>query len=63
MSEKSTKTIDTKNEEEKYTKEQILRSKKYLEYNDLLKSLLKEDKSYSIREIDNKINEFLKRKV
>lgn len=48
---------------DKYTKEQIINSKKYNKYRDVLKSILEENKSYSIEDIEQKIKEFLKRKV
>ncbi len=48
---------------EKYTKEQIIKSKKYNRHRDVLISILEENKSYSIEDIEQKIKEFLKRKV
>lgn len=54
-----------KNEEsqEKFSKEQILKSEKYTKNKDLLTAILKEDKSYTKEEVDLKIKEFLKRRV
>lgn len=46
-----------------YTKQQIVDSKKYKKYKDLLISILENNKSYSIKEVDIKIKEFLERKV
>lgn len=48
---------------ERFTKEQIINSKKYNKYRDVLKSILEENKSYSIEDIEQIIKEFLKRKV
>lgn len=46
-----------------YNKKQIVNSKKYNKYRDLLMSVLENEKSYSSKEIDMKIKEFLERKV
>ena len=46
-----------------YTKQQIVNSKKYGKYKDLLMSILQENKNYSNKQIDIKIKEFLERKV
>lgn len=46
-----------------YTKQQITDSKKYRKYKDLLMSILQDNKSYSSKEIDMKIKDFLERKV
>ncbi len=46
----------------KFTKEQIINSKKYNKYKDLLNAVLKET-SYSTDEVEQKIKEFMKRKV
>lgn len=46
-----------------YNKQQIINSKKYSRYKDLLTSILEENKNYSNKEIDIKIKEFLERKV
>lgn len=48
---------------ETFTKEQIIKSKKYNRHRDVLISILEENKSYSIEDIEQKIKEFLKRKV
>lgn len=47
----------------KYTKEQIVTSKKYRLRRDLLNALLDKDKSYSLEEVDKIIDNFMKRKV
>ncbi|HFL3656001.1 TPA: hypothetical protein ACG3P3_003759 [Clostridioides difficile] len=44
----------------KFTKEQIVNSKKYVNRKDLLNAILKEDKLYSFSEVENMINNFMK---
>ena len=46
-----------------YTKQQITESKKYRKYKDLLMSILQDNKSYTSKDIDIKIKDFLERKV
>ena len=46
-----------------YTKDQLLRSKKYAARRDLLGALLEDGKTYTIAQVDREINQFLKRKV
>ena len=41
-----------------FTKESLLNSKKYMFQKDLLNTLLKDDKEYTLEEVDKKINEF-----
>lgn len=48
---------------QKFTKEQILNSDKYIKHKDILTAILKENKTYTKEEVENKINEFLKRRV
>ena len=48
--------------EEKFTKEQIVNSKTFIENRDLLKAIL-EDKSYSKKEINEIIKNYKKGKV
>jgi len=48
----------------KYTKDQILNSKRFSNYNkDVLVAILKKDTLYSISEAENTIKLFLERKV
>lgn len=47
----------------KYSKEKIVLSKKYISNRDLLQVLLEDNKSYTFKEVEQKINEFKKRKV
>lgn len=44
----------------KYTKQQILKSKRYSDKQDLINALLKDDTQYSITEVDELINNFMK---
>lgn len=46
-----------------FTKEQVINSKTYIRYKDLLNSVLDKNKEYTIQEIDDIINKFLKGKV
>ena len=46
-----------------YTKDQLLRSKKYAARRDLLGALLEDGKTYTAAQVDREINQFLKRKV
>lgn len=46
-----------------YTKDQLLRSKKYAARRDLLRALLEDGKTYTVAQVDREINQFLKRKV
>ncbi|MGL5715045.1 MAG: hypothetical protein ACRCXT_06850 [Paraclostridium sp.] len=43
-----------------FTKEQVLNSNKYRPHYDALTSLLKEDKIYSLKEVDSILNKFMK---
>lgn len=52
------------NEQESlFTKEQLLNSSKYKNRVDLLNVLLVDNKQYSLSEVDEKINKFMKRSV
>nr|WP_271642925.1 hypothetical protein [Clostridioides difficile] len=44
----------------KFTKEQIVNSKKYVNRKDLLNAILKEDELYSFSEVEDRINNFMK---
>lgn len=46
-----------------YSKEQIIKSKKYLGNLDLLNSILEDGKSYSFNDVDTLIDKFKKGKV
>lgn len=47
----------------KYTKQDLLASKKYKNKRDLLNALLVDNKEYSLKEVDKIINNFLKKGV
>lgn len=49
--------------ETKYSKEQILKSKRYAHRKDLLNISLEEDKEYSFKEIDKIIEDFMNKEV
>lgn len=55
------KTVE--NTESKFTKEQIVNSKKYVEDSDIVRALLEDGKTYTIKEVDNIIEKFRKGKV
>lgn len=48
---------------QKFSKEQIINSKKYSKYRDILTAILKTNTSYSTDEVEQKIKDFIKRKV
>lgn len=50
-------------EEQIYSKKQLVSSKRYASNKDLLQVLLKDDYDYTLKEVENKINEFKKRRV
>ncbi|MCC0700338.1 hypothetical protein KGF42_13150 [Clostridioides sp. ZZV15-6383] len=50
----------SKEENYKFTKEQIVNSKKYVNRKDLLNAILKEDELYSFSEVEDMINKFMK---
>ena len=56
------KTIEKVKETPKYTKENIINSKRYLMNKDLLNVIL-EEKEYTLQEVEEEINKFKKRKV
>lgn len=49
--------------ENKFSKEQLLKSQKYKDERDLINALLKEDKKYSLSDVDKIIDDFMKGKV
>ena len=48
---------------EKFTKSQLVNSKSYLDYVDLLNALLDDNETYSLSEVNEKIEKYLKGKV
>ena len=57
------KVEKVKTTESKYSKEQLLKSKKYANRKDLLGVLLDDEKAYSFTEVDAEIEKFMKRGV
>lgn len=55
--------VENKSEETKFVKSQIISSDKYKNRADLLNVLLKDDKEYTLSEIDKKLEDFLGREV
>lgn len=55
--------IEYNTEELKYTKESILNSKKYSERKDILSVILKEDEEYTLNDIDDILNKFMKGEI
>ena len=47
----------------KYTKEQLLKAKRYSQRKDLINALLEDNRQYAIDEVDAAIENFLKGKV
>lgn len=54
--------VETK-KESKFTKEQILKSKKYIHRRDILTALLSDKEEYTISQIDSLLDSFMKGKV
>jgi hypothetical protein len=50
-------------QESKFTKEQILASKKYSNRRDVLVAILGDDKSYTLEQVDSLLDKFMKGKV
>lgn len=50
-------------ESSKFTKEQLVQSKRYVNRKDLLNVLLQTEKLYSLEEVDGLIEDFMKGKV
>ena len=57
------KENETKKEDVKFTKEQILKSKKFKNRVDLIRVILQDDKSYTLEEVQKEIDKFMKRRV
>lgn len=51
------------NEESLYSKEQILKSNKFKNRIDILNVLLQDDKDYTLSDVENVLNKFMKRRV
>ncbi|EJA6558992.1 TPA: hypothetical protein KPF84_001393 [Clostridioides difficile] len=50
----------SKEDDYKFTKEQIVNSKKYVNRKDLLNAILEENELYSFSQVDDRINNFMK---
>ncbi|MCC0638499.1 hypothetical protein IC211_19650 [Clostridioides sp. ES-S-0001-02] len=50
----------SKEDNYKFTKEQIVNSKKYVNRKDLLNAILEENELYSFSQVDDRINNFMK---
>lgn len=48
---------------EKFTKDKLLVSSRYLEKKDIVSALLEDDKEYTLSEVDELIEKFMKGKV
>lgn len=57
------KENETKKEDVKFTKEQILQSKKFKNRIDVIKVILQDNKSYTLEEVQKEIDKFMKRRV
>lgn len=57
-----TKEKPKKKTENKFTKSQVLASKKFTN-KDLINAILEEDRIYTLKEVEAEINKYLKRKV
>ncbi len=54
---------EIKNTEDKFSKEQIVKSKRFRNNIDLLNAVLKENKQYTLKEVEEIIKNFMKGKV
>ncbi len=54
---------EIKNTEDKFSKEQIVKSKRFRNNVDLLNAVLKESKQYTLKEVEEIIKNFMKGKV
>ena len=63
MSTKSKTSDEAVAEAVSYTKEQILSAKKYIHRKDVVNVVLKDGQSYTLKEVDELIEKFMKGKV
>lgn len=56
---KKTEQIKEKKENKKYSKNVILNSEQYVRYQDVLESQLKQNRLYSLQEIENIVKKFV----
>lgn len=57
------KENEIKKEDVKFTKEQILKSKKFKNRVDLIRVILQDNESYTLEEVQKEIDKFMKRRV
>lgn len=57
------KENEIKKEDVKFTKDQIIKSKKFKNRVDLIKVILQDNKSYTLEEVQKEIDKFMKRRV
>lgn len=55
--------LQTETNKQTFSKSQIVKSKRYYKNRDLLSAILDESESYSLKDIDSKIENFLKSEV
>lgn len=55
--------LKTETNKQTFSKSQIVKSKRYYKNRDLLSAILDESESYSLKDIDSKIENFLKSEV
>lgn len=60
---KNTDEVKTKQTEQRFSKEQILASGKYVNRRDLVDALLEEEKSYTFETVDDMIEKYKKGRV
>lgn len=60
---KNTGGVKTEQNEQKFSKEQILASARYANRRDLVDALLDTDKSYTLKTVDNLIEKYMKGQV
>lgn len=58
-----TKKVEVKQVEDTYSKEQIVKSKRFANYVDLLNATLKNNKKYTINQVEEIIINYMKGKV
>lgn len=57
------KENEIKKEDVKFTKDQIVKSKKFKNRVDLIRVILQDNKSYTLEEVQKEIDKFMKRRV
>ena len=58
-----TKKVEVKQVEDTYSKEQIVKSKRFANYVDLLNATLKDNKKYTLNQVEEIIINYMKGKV